>query len=441
MAYEKLILGALAGDIIGSVFEKNNIKDLDFNLFCDQSRFTDDSVMTVATMQTLIDEEKDYVISYQKFGRSYPKAGYGPQFREWIKSNDPKPYNSWGNGSAMRVSPIGWYCQDIDEVMIEAKKSAEISHDHIEGIKGAQAVATAVFLARIGRNKLEIKNYIKDKFGYDLNRKICVIRQNYKFDSSCQGSVPEAIIAFLESKDFEDAIRLAISIGGDSDTIACITGSIAEAFYGAVPIEIIENVLKLIPNEMINVIYTFSELCINKKTKIHQIPFIQDILSAFEINHIALAIDIFFRNVISTGDDTGKELFYKYINNSEEFEHCIQFLLYPKEKVLLYLDNDEVNHKRLVNVEITYEHAKKQIERLLLSIKSKKVVVNLLHLLSQVQNVSIKRVGLQCMSASYDEIFMFDELRNKANEALSKMETADFNVEHYADMIKDSYNG
>ena len=209
MNTNKLILGAFAGDIIGSAYEFNNIKSVDFKLFGKGTHFTDDSVLTAATMDALL-FNLDYTEVYQEYGQLYPNRGYGENFKTWIYSENPKPYNSWGNGSAMRVSPIGWYCDDIESVLAEAKKSAEVTHNHPEGIKGAQAAAAAVYLARIGKTKNQIKKFIIDQFGYNLNRTIDDIRPNYQFDVSCQGSVPEAIIAFLESSDFENALRLAI---------------------------------------------------------------------------------------------------------------------------------------------------------------------------------------------------------------------------------------
>jgi len=257
MTTKKLIIGAIAGDIIGSVYEWNNIKTVDFDLFCKESDFTDDSVLTVATMYAVMNK-KNYAEVYQKFGRHYPHRGYGGNFHSWLLSNNPEPYNSWGNGSAMRVSPVGWYCNSLDDVMAEAKRSAEVTHNHPEGIKGAQSTAAAVYMARTGKSKDEIKNFISDTFQYDLDRKIDDIRPNYKFNESCQGTVPEAIIAFLESADFENAIRLAISIGGDSDTIACITGGIAEAYYRTVPEKIVKNVLKCLDKELLEIIGEFS---------------------------------------------------------------------------------------------------------------------------------------------------------------------------------------
>jgi len=254
----KLILGSIAGDIIGSVYEWHNVKTVDFDLFCNRSKFTDDSVLTLATMCALINQ-KDYAEAYHLFGNKYPHAGYGHHFRSWLQSDNPKPYNSWGNGSAMRVSPVGWYGNSIDEALAEAQRSAEVTHNHPEGIKGAQAAAVAVFMARTGKTKEEIKAFVTDTFQYDLVRKIDDIRPGYEFDVSCQGSVPEAIIAFLESTDFESAIRLAISIGGDSDTIACITGGIAEAHYQTIPEHITENVLNILPDELVKIVKEFSE--------------------------------------------------------------------------------------------------------------------------------------------------------------------------------------
>jgi ADP-ribosylglycohydrolase len=259
MSKGKIIIGAIAGDIIGSVFECHNVKTTDFDLFCRKSKFTDDSVLTLATMDAIINK-KNYTETYQLFGRNYPHRGYGGLFRSWIHSKNPEPYNSWGNGSAMRVSPVGWYSNTLDEVMVEAQKSAEVTHNHPEGIKGAQSTAVAIYMARIGKTKDEIRKFITDIFHYDLDRKIDDIKPTYKFDVSCQGSVPEAIIAFLESTDFENAIRLAISIGGDSDTIACITGGIAEAYYQTVPEYIIENVLKILPEELVKIVEEFSKI-------------------------------------------------------------------------------------------------------------------------------------------------------------------------------------
>jgi ADP-ribosyl-[dinitrogen reductase] hydrolase len=252
-----LLLGGIAGDIIGSVYEFHNIRTTEFPLFTDRSHYTDDTVMTLAVANKIANEST-YEKELQDFGRRYPKSGFGTNFKEWIFSDDPKPYNSYGNGSAMRVSPIAYAFDDINEVLTEAKKSAEITHNHPEGIKGAQAVAAAVFIARKGSSKDDIRNYITQNFNYDLNRSIEDIRLNYHFDETCQGSVPEAIIAFLESQSFENAIRLAVSIGGDSDTIASITGAIAEAFYKDIPEEIKKNVIKLLPDDLLSVLIAFA---------------------------------------------------------------------------------------------------------------------------------------------------------------------------------------
>ncbi len=254
------MLGAIAGDIIGSVYEWNNIKSEEFELFDQNSRFTDDTVMTVAVADALLDIESKgggfensrdmYAARLKEYGRAYPNAGYGGMFSKWLMSETFEPYGSYGNGSAMRVSPIGFAFDDLETVLREAGKSADVTHNHIEGIKGAQAVAAAIFLARHNRSKIEIKEFIKERFGYDLDRKLDDIRQWYRFDVSCQGSVPEAIIAFLESHDYESAVRKAVSIGGDSDTIACITGGIAHAYYGEVPQDIAEKALSVLDNRL-----------------------------------------------------------------------------------------------------------------------------------------------------------------------------------------------
>ena len=228
------MLGDIAGDIIGSVYQMVNIKTTDFPLFHEHCRFTDDTVLTVALADSLL-HGIPYVDLLKRYYRAYPRAGYGGMFHRWATSDDPQPYNSFGNGSAMRVSPVGFAFGRLEEVLEQAKRSAEVTHDHPEGIKGAQAVASAVFLARTGRDKDHIQAYVETVFSYDLGRPLDQIREIYEFDVSCQGSVPQAIRAFLESKDYEHAVRLAISIGGDSDTIACMAGGIAQAYYGGVP--------------------------------------------------------------------------------------------------------------------------------------------------------------------------------------------------------------
>ena len=229
------MLGALVGDIVGSVYEFGNMKRTDFNLFQEGRHFTDDSVMTLAVAKWLV-EDKLHTLSYlvncmQELGNRYPNAGYGGRFFSWLWEGNPQPYYSWGNGAGMRVSPVGLYAKTLDEALTLAALTASVSHNHPEGVKGAQAIATSVFLAKEGCSKAQIKKYVEESFGYNLNRTIAEIRPSYKFEVSCQGSVPEAIIAFLEGNSFEESIRLAVSLGGDSDTIGCMTGAIAACMY------------------------------------------------------------------------------------------------------------------------------------------------------------------------------------------------------------------
>jgi ADP-ribosylglycohydrolase len=231
------VLGAIAGDIIGSVYEFFCRKRADFPLFVLESDFTDDTVLTVAVADCLLTGAA-YVDTFHEYTRAYPHRGYGGGFAEWVESGSREPYHSWGNGSAMRVSPVGWAFGTLDETLAEAKRSAEVTHNHPEGIKGAQATAAAIFLARQGESKAGIRRFVQERFGYNMNRTIESIRPGYSFDVSCQGTVPEAIIAVLDSTSYENAVRLAVSLGGDADTLACIAGGIAEAFYGGVPKEI-----------------------------------------------------------------------------------------------------------------------------------------------------------------------------------------------------------
>ena len=250
------MLGAIAGDVIGSVFEWSNVKDVRFPLFCPESTFTDDTVLTVAVADAFLNG-KDYSAFIRRYARAYPNRGYGGRFREWMGSDVAGPYNSLGNGSAMRVSPVAWPLDSEATVLAEARATAVVTHDHPEGIKGAQAVALAIFLARTTRDKALIKRRISTDFGYDLSRSVAAIRPEYRFDETCPGSVPDALIAFLESSSFEDAIRLSISLGGDSDTLACITGSVAEAYYGGVPAPIRSEVLKRLPAPFITILDSF----------------------------------------------------------------------------------------------------------------------------------------------------------------------------------------
>ena len=260
---EVKMLGALVGDIIGSVYEFHNTKSTDFELFTPWTTFTDDSVMTLAVAKWLLEDDA-HTIHYlifcmQELGNRYPNAGYGGNFLRWLKEDDPQPYNSWGNGSGMRVSPVGLYAKTLDEALALAALTASVSHNHPEGVKGAQAIAASMFLCREGKSKQEIKNYIEGTFGYNLNRTIAEIRPGYRFDVSCQGSVPEAIIAFLEGNSFEEVIRLAISLGGDSDTIGCMAGAIASCYYD-IPQSIATKCYEILTDDLREINDCFMEL-------------------------------------------------------------------------------------------------------------------------------------------------------------------------------------
>jgi ADP-ribosylglycohydrolase len=250
------MLGAIAGDVIGSTYEARPVKTADFELFPRGSRFTDDTVLTVATADALLGDG-DYANAYRRYGRAYPNAGYGGSFYRWLLSEDAGAYNSWGNGAAMRVSPVGFALNTVEDVLAEAARSAAVTHDHPEGIKGAQATALAVFLARTGADKEDIRSEIECRLGYDLGRSLDGIRPTYRFDVSCQGSVPESLIAFLESTDYESAVRNAVSLGGDADTMACIAGGIAQTFYGAVPGQIAREVRSRLPGGFLDVLDRF----------------------------------------------------------------------------------------------------------------------------------------------------------------------------------------
>ncbi|MCQ2554187.1 MAG: ADP-ribosylglycohydrolase family protein [Clostridia bacterium] len=256
--------GAIAGDIIGSRFEFNNIKTKTFRLFTKECSFTDDTVMTVAVFDALFlhnsemsDEEfKRILVDRMKYhGRKYPGAGYGSRFRNWLFTDTTEPYNSLGNGSAMRASGCAYAGDSLSEALKFARLTAEVTHNHPEGIKGAEAVTAAMFLAKIGKKKEDIRKYIEENY-YSLDFTLDEIRENYSFDVTCMGSVPQAIVAFLEAESYEDAIRNAISIGGDSDTIACITGGIAETYFG-VPEDIEKKAKSYLNEEMNNVICQF----------------------------------------------------------------------------------------------------------------------------------------------------------------------------------------
>jgi ADP-ribosylglycohydrolase len=241
------MIGAIIGDIIGSTHEYDNrIKTKDFELFPEGSTFTDDTVLTVAIADSILNNIP-YSETFYKWVSKYPKRGYGQQFFQWIISKDKKPYGSKGNGAAMRVSPIAWYFNTEKKVLEESKRSAEVTHNSKEGIESAQAVAIAIFMARKGKSKEEIKKFVVDNFGYDLDRKLDDIRDNYKHSMRAKDSVPESIVCFLESNSYEDAVRNAVSLGGDADTMACIAGAIAEAHYDYIPEEIKRSGFRILP--------------------------------------------------------------------------------------------------------------------------------------------------------------------------------------------------
>ena len=252
------MLGALTGDIVGSIYEWHDIKTTQFPLFQDHCRFTDDSVLTVALAESILTGE-EYVILMKRYFQRYPDAGYGCNFRRWALGETSESYRSWGNGSAMRISPVGWAFDALPQVLDKAEEYSLPTHAHPEGIKGAQAVAAAVFLGRNGASRDELARYVTETFGYDLSRSLDEIRPSYSFDVSCQGTVPQALRAFLESSDFEGAIRLAVSLGGDSDTLACIAGAVAQAFYAGVPEPISSRTLAFLDEPLRRVTVEFEE--------------------------------------------------------------------------------------------------------------------------------------------------------------------------------------
>ncbi len=247
------MLGAITGDIFASPYEFDPYPFEDVDLFARDRQFTDDTVLTIATADALL-SDGDYTKAYRKWGHRYPGCSWGARFSQWLFGDYDGPYNSFGNGSAMRVSPVGWAFETLDETLAEAARSASVTHDHPEGIKGAQATAAAIFLARNRATKDEIRTTITDRFGYDLTRTIAEIRPSYAFNETCQGSVPEALIAFLEADDYEHTLRLVISLGGDADTQAAIAGSVAEAFFYRIPLDMKREILKILPKDML-VIY------------------------------------------------------------------------------------------------------------------------------------------------------------------------------------------
>lgn len=276
------MLGAIIGDMVGVPYEFNNIKTKDFELFSDETRFSDDSVLTCAVAKALIDsgidpsDEKNVVKQLKYFGNRYIHAGYGGRFRKWLQSDETEPYNSLGNGSAMRVSPVGWFYDTIEETRKIAAITAEVTHNHPDGIKGAEATAAVIFLARIGDTKEEIKEYVEKEF-YKLDRTCDEIRPDYKFDVSCQGTVPVAITAFLEGNNFEDVLRISVSMGGDSDTLACIACAMAEAYYG-IPSWMIVKVLNRLPEHLRKIVSDYY----NKLDWFHEIAYKRGALNYFD---------------------------------------------------------------------------------------------------------------------------------------------------------------
>ena len=313
--------GAILGDIIGSPFEfDRGDKTKDFKLFSRRSHFTDDSVMTLAVCEALlkvgqdvtVKEIEDAVISsMQSWGRRYPHAGYGGYFRRWLTARHPEPYNSYGNGSAMRVSAAGWLYDSLEKTRVVAKATANVTHNHPEGIKGAEATASAIFMARNGSSKEEIKKYIENEFHYDLNRTLNEIRPGYHMDETCQKTIPEAIIAFLEAKDFEDAIRNAVSLGGDTDTLGAITGSIAEAYYG-IPEWLITECRKRINKDMRIVLDDFNDVLSNQDDFPNSNKMIENAIDQYYVQNNKDGMLVFMKNLLISIEQGG-ELVVPYI--------------------------------------------------------------------------------------------------------------------------------
>lgn len=313
--------GAILGDIIGSPFEfDRGDKTKDFKLFSRKSHFTDDSVMTLAVCEALlkvgqdatVKEIEDTVISsMQSWGRRYPRAGYGGYFRRWLTARHPEPYNSFGNGSAMRVSAVGWLYDSLEKTRTVAKATANVTHNHPEGIKGAEATASAIFMARNGSSKEEIKKYIENEFHYDLNRTLNEIRPGYHMDETCQKTVPEAIIAFLEAKDFEDAIRNAVSLGGDTDTLGAITGSIAEAYYG-IPEWLMTECRKRINRDMRVILDDFNDALSSQDDFPNSNKMIEDAIDQYYVQNNKDGMLVFMKTLLISIEQGG-ELVVPYI--------------------------------------------------------------------------------------------------------------------------------
>lgn len=313
--------GAILGDIIGSPFEfDRGDKTKDFKLFSRRSHFTDDSVMTLAVGEALlkvgqdatVKEIEDAVISsMQSWGRRYPHKGYGGYFRRWLTAHYPEPYNSFGNGSAMRVSAAGWLYDSLEKTRTVAKATANVTHNHPEGIKGAEATASAIFMARNGSSKEEIKKYIENEFHYDLNRTLDEIRPSFHMDETCQKTVPEAIIAFLEATDFEDAIRNAVSLGGDTDTLGAITGSIAEAYYG-IPEWLMTECRKRINKDMRVVLDDFNDALSNQDDFPYSNKMIEDAIDQYYVQNNKDGMLVFMKTLLISIEQGG-ELVVPYI--------------------------------------------------------------------------------------------------------------------------------
>lgn len=315
--------GAILGDIIGSPFEfDRGDKTKDFKLFSRRSHFTDDSVMTLAVCEALlkvgqdatVKEIEDAVItSMQSWGRRYPHEGYGGYFRRWLTARHPEPYNSFGNGSAMRVSAAGWLYDSLEKTRVVAKATANVTHNHPEGIKGAEATASAIFMARNGSSKEEIKKYIENEFHYDLNRTLDEIRPSFHMDETCQKTVPEAIIAFLEARDFEDAIRNAVSLGGDTDTLGAITGSIAEVYFGISEI-LISECRNRINKDMRDIVDAFYSL-VRKDDSPNTNQMIEKAINQYYVHNDKEGM-ILFMNMMINAMNQGGEFIVPYITKN-----------------------------------------------------------------------------------------------------------------------------
>ena len=257
------MLGAIIGGVIGSVYEGVPVKIYDFDFFPPGTTYTDDTVLTIAVAAAIL-KQKDYQKMLLKYGHKYSEAGYGKLFDQWLKSSNPVPYNSWGNGAAMRVSPIGFAFDNKIEVLEQARKSAAITHNHPEGIKAAEAVALAIYLARTGHDKQQIQHELQNLFGYDLRPGFNDIHDDYKYTYAAKDTIPQCLIAFLDSESYEDAIRLVISLGGNADAMANITGAIAQAYYKFIPVELITQTTEYLPNKFLKIMDEFERLYVNR---------------------------------------------------------------------------------------------------------------------------------------------------------------------------------